>query len=75
MFLNPRSRDFYPDWEEIADYTVAILRGAAGRDPFDENLTKLIGELSTRSEDFCTRWAAHDVRLHRTGVSTFIIRW
>ena len=68
MFLNPRSREFYPDWEQIADNTVAILRGAAGRDPFDEKLTKLIGELSTRSEDFRTRWAAHNVRLHRTGV-------
>jgi hypothetical protein len=68
MFLNPRSRDFYPDWEQIADNTVAILRGAAGRDPFDEKLTKLVGELSTRSEDFRVRWAAHDVRLHRTGV-------
>jgi MmyB-like transcription regulator ligand binding domain len=68
MFLNPRSRDFYPDWEQIADNTVAILRGAAGRNPFDDKLTKLIGELSTRSEDFRTRWAAHNVRLHRTGV-------
>jgi hypothetical protein len=28
----------------------------------------LVGELSTRSEDFRTRWAAHNVRLHRTGV-------
>ena len=55
-------------WEQIADNTVAILRGAAGRDPYDENLTRLIGELSTRSEDFRTRWAAHNVRLHRTGM-------
>jgi MmyB-like transcription regulator ligand binding domain len=68
IFLNPRSRDFYPDWEQIADNTVAILRGAAGRDPFDEKLTKLVGELSTRSEEFRSRWAAHNVRLHRTGV-------
>ena len=68
MFLNPRSRDFYPKWDQIADNTVAILRGAAGRDPYDENLTRLIGELSTRSEDFRTRWAAHNVRLHRTGI-------
>ena len=68
MFLNSRSRDFYPDWEQIADNTVAILRGAAGRDPFDEKLTKLVGELSTRSEEFRSRWAAHNVRLHRTGV-------
>ena len=27
-----------------------------------------IGELSTRSEIFRTRWAAHNVRFHRTGV-------
>jgi transcriptional regulator with XRE-family HTH domain len=27
----------------------------------------LIGELSTRSEEFRVRWAAHNVRFHRTG--------
>ena len=31
-------------------------------------LTQLIGELSTRSDTFRTRWAAHNVRFHRTGV-------
>jgi hypothetical protein len=30
-----------------------------------------VGELSTRSEAFRTRWAAHDVRLHRTGSKHF----
>jgi hypothetical protein len=68
MFLNPRSRNFYPNWEHIAENTVANLRGAAGRNPYDEKLSNLIGELSTRSDDFRTRWAAHNVRLHRTGV-------
>jgi transcriptional regulator with XRE-family HTH domain len=68
MFLNPRSHDFYVDWDDVADNTVAILRGAAGRNPYDKTLSNLVGELSTRSEDFRTRWAAHDVRLHRTGV-------
>lgn len=68
MFLNPRSRHFYPNWEHIAENTVAILRGAAGRNPYDEKLSNLIGELSTRSDDFRTRWAAHNVLLHRTGV-------
>ncbi|WP_202799000.1 hypothetical protein [Saccharopolyspora spinosa] len=43
----------------------------AGRDPRDKGLSDLIGELCTRSEDFHTRWAAHDVRLHRTGVKCF----
>ena len=68
MFLNPRSHNFYVDWEHIADNTVAILRGAAGRNPYDKALSNLVGELSTRCDDFRTRWAAHNVRLHRTGV-------
>ncbi|MCO5996892.1 helix-turn-helix transcriptional regulator [Actinoallomurus rhizosphaericola] len=70
-FLSPRARDFYPDWEESAHTTVALLRTEAGRDPYDRPLTDLIGELATRSEDFRTRWAAHNVRLHHTGVKNF----
>ena len=48
-----------------------MMRTEAGRDPYDRELTDLVGELSTRSEDFRTRWAAHDVRLHRTGIKQF----
>ncbi|MFI5958047.1 helix-turn-helix domain-containing protein [Cryptosporangium sp. NPDC051539] len=70
-FLNPRAREFWIDWERIATDTVAMLRTEAGRDPYDRALTDLVGELSTRSEDFRTRWAAHDVRLHRTGIKQF----
>ncbi|WP_062521016.1 helix-turn-helix transcriptional regulator [Demequina silvatica] len=67
IFLDPAARTFYPNWEEIADGNVATMRTAAGRDPFDRALSDLIGELSTRSEDFRTRWARHDVRLHQLG--------
>jgi hypothetical protein len=67
-FLNPGARDFWLDWERAADDSVAMLRTEAGRDPYDKALTDLIGELCTRSEDFRIRWAAHDVRLHRTGL-------
>jgi len=70
-FLDPRSGDLYPDWGEAADTTVALLRTEAGRDPYDRDLTGLVGELSTRSEDFRTRWAAHEVRLHRRGTKHF----
>jgi transcriptional regulator with XRE-family HTH domain len=70
-FLNPRARDFWRDWERIATTTVAMLRTEAGRDPYDKGLTDLVGELCTRSEDFRTRWAAHDVRLHSTGIKQF----
>ncbi|MFF5546844.1 MULTISPECIES: helix-turn-helix transcriptional regulator [Streptomyces] len=70
-FLNPRARDFYPDWEESAHTTVALLRTEAGRDPYDRALTELVGELATRSEEFRTLWAAHNVRLHHTGTKNF----
>ncbi|MCT9137621.1 helix-turn-helix transcriptional regulator [Streptomyces violarus] len=66
-FLNPRAVDFYRDWDSTARDIVAVLRAEAGKNPYDKALTNLIGELSTRSEEFRTRWAAHDVRLHRTG--------
>ena len=70
-FLNPRAHDLYPDWERAANDGVALLRAEAGRDPYDRDLTDLIGELSTRSEEFRTRWAAHNVRLHQTGAKRF----
>lgn len=70
-FLEPRAHDFWLDWERAADDSVAALRLQAGRDPYDKRLTDLVGELSTRSDAFRVRWAAHDVRLHRTGVKSF----
>ena len=70
-FLDPTGRDFFVDWDDVANTTVAILRTEAGRDPADRNLTDLIGELATRSDEFRTRWAAHDVRLHDHGTKRF----
>jgi transcriptional regulator with XRE-family HTH domain len=66
-FLDPAARDFYPEWERLASELVAALRPQAGRNPYDRNLQDLIGELSTRSDEFRLRWAAHNVRFHRTG--------
>jgi len=69
VFLDEEaSRAFYTDWEQGADDIVATLRGYAGRHPHDKGLTDLIGELVTRSEPFRARWAAHNVRFHRTGL-------
>lgn len=70
-FLDPASRRFYPDWEQAADIAVAILRTEAGRNPHDKDLHDLVGELSTRSDEFRTRWGAHDVRHHGTGTKRF----
>ncbi|MFI1760384.1 helix-turn-helix transcriptional regulator [Streptomyces sp. NPDC020571] len=70
-FLDPASHGFYPDWDAFADVAVAILRTEAGRNPYDKGLHDLIGELSTRSDDFRTRWGAHNVRHHGTGTKRF----
>jgi len=68
IFLDPAAMEFYVEWDRLASDTVALLRAEAGRDPYDRALSDLIGELSARSETFRTRWAAHNVRFHRTGV-------
>ncbi len=44
---------------------------AAGRDPYDRALSDLVGELSTQSEAFRTRWASHNVRFHINGIKHF----
>jgi transcriptional regulator with XRE-family HTH domain len=67
VYLDPAAREFFADWERAADDIAAMLRSEAGSNPHDPQLIELIGELSTRSEEFRTRWAAHNVRFHRTG--------
>jgi hypothetical protein len=71
VFLNPRATEFFREWDTIANDTVGILRAEAWRDPYERRLTELVGELSTRSAEFRVRWAAHNVKLHRTGVKRF----
>jgi len=71
QFLDPASRDFYPDWELFAEMCVAIMRSEAGRDPHDKELQDLVGELSTRSDTFRRLWGAHDVRTHGAGTKRF----
>ena len=71
VFLDPRAPGFYLDWERVANDAVAILRSEAGRNPYDRDLSDLVGELSTQSEVFRTHWAAHNVRYHDTGTKRF----
>jgi transcriptional regulator with XRE-family HTH domain len=70
-FLDPNAEQFHPDWDLAGDVCVAILRTEAGRAPHDKELHDLVGELSTRSEAFRKRWAAHNVRHHGTGTKRF----
>ncbi|MGW7205592.1 helix-turn-helix domain-containing protein [Streptomyces sp. NPDC054837] len=71
QFLAPGGHDFFPDWDESVNTTVSLLRTEAGRTPHDTELTGLIGELVTHSEEFRTAWAKHNVRLHHTGRKSF----
>ena len=71
LFLDPRARIFYMDWDTVAHDVVAALRGEAGRNSYDCALTDLIGMLSTRSDPFRVLWAGHDVRFHRSGTKRF----
>jgi transcriptional regulator with XRE-family HTH domain len=65
IFLGSNATTFFRRWDDVANDAVAMLRAEAG---YDRRLSDLIGELSTRSEEFRRRWAAHNVRIHTTGV-------
>jgi transcriptional regulator with XRE-family HTH domain len=68
IFFDPRAPEFFVDWRCVARDVVGTLRTESGRAPFDRCLSDLVGELVTRSEEFRTGWARHDVRLHRTSL-------
>ncbi|MFJ7066703.1 helix-turn-helix transcriptional regulator [Streptomyces sp. NPDC101115] len=61
VFLDPNARDLYVDWECKATEVVSVLRLYAGVYPDDQELLSLVGELSVKSEEFRSLWAAHTV--------------
>jgi transcriptional regulator with XRE-family HTH domain len=71
VFLSPAARRFYLDWEQVARGAVGTFRVRAGRNPYDRELSNLIGELSTRSDAFRIMWGANDVHLFREGTKRF----
>ncbi|MHC3469907.1 helix-turn-helix transcriptional regulator [Streptomyces sp. 7R007] len=74
-FLGPRphGRPLYgvSDGEEFARTSVHDLRAVAARYPGDPELTALIDELRTGSEEFARLWADHDVAATPTLCKTF----
>jgi len=71
VFLNPRSRTFYVDWEKAARNGVGAVRAATGVHPDDPKVAALVGELSERSPDFRRLWARYDVQVNTSGVKRF----
>ncbi|MFD4876481.1 hypothetical protein ACFWOB_24420 [Streptomyces sp. NPDC058420] len=66
-----RTAEYMPELGHQRAAAAALPRTEAGRDPCNRELSDLIGELSTRSEDFRELWAAHDVRPHHRGPKRF----
>ncbi|HYQ63649.1 helix-turn-helix transcriptional regulator [Actinophytocola sp.] len=62
VFLNPEIAGRFVQWECKARDLVSQLRMEAGRNPGDERLATLVGELSMRSPEFARLWATHPVR-------------
>ncbi|MET4097312.1 hypothetical protein ABIB51_004268 [Arthrobacter sp. UYCu712] len=71
IFLHPAARTLFSDWNSIAYGAVAHLRAMAGIAPNDSELTNLIEELDTKSEEFPRMWRLHDVRSLSTGDKVF----
>ncbi len=71
MFLNPRARIVYRDWALIAADVVGVLRNALVPGTGNEALTRIVGELSTRSEEFARMWADYRLSEHQHGVKRF----
>lgn len=71
VFFDATAHQVFPEWDTMADDAVALLRAEAARSPHSPAVTGLVGELATRSEQFRTRWAAHNVKAHRHGVKRF----
>lgn len=67
LFLDPRARSIYPDFDDVAAENVANLRALAGRDAHHPALVQLVGELSLSSDEFTQLWARNEVQTKTTG--------
>lgn len=67
LFLDPRSKVFYPEWEKSARESVSSMRLLAGQDPSDKAFAALVAELTKESSEFRDWWTSHTVRTHNSG--------
>lgn len=61
-FLDPDSRDYYADWETVAQDAVAVLRRASAGYADDTELAALVEELRAASPEFERFWTSQDVQ-------------
>ncbi len=81
LFLDPKFRGAYQDWDTEARTYVAYLRLLSGKHPDDQHLTELVGELCMKDESFAAMWASGRVgectagskRLHHSLIGKVVI--
>ncbi len=71
LFLDPRSKILYRDWQTVALESVAHLRATSARHQDDPMIGELVRELNAKSPDFRRWWARHDVREKGHGRKNF----
>ncbi|WP_206505429.1 helix-turn-helix domain-containing protein [Streptomyces chrestomyceticus] len=59
VFLAPGAPSFFTEWPELARCMVAALRAQTGSGTASPRLTRLVAELSARSDVFRTVWREH----------------
>jgi hypothetical protein len=67
VFLHPDAKALHPEWDTVADETVASLRAEVGRHPGSLRVCQVVHELLERSEEFRQRWEAQEVRERTSG--------
>lgn len=71
VFLDPRARDFYADWQQIAENSVAGFRLGHTTAPADPRVRTVLAELMNRSDEFRELWERHDARGKSLATKTF----
>lgn len=61
IILDPRARELFTDWADVAAEATGALRVDIGRHPSDAQANQLVGELAVESEHFRQWWAGHRV--------------
>ncbi|GAA0898790.1 helix-turn-helix transcriptional regulator [Pseudonocardia zijingensis] len=62
VFRDPRAREFYVDWDDVARNSTAGFRVGHGRAPDDPRVRQVLVELVEMSSEFRALWSRHDAR-------------